>query len=317
MLEDHLVHFYTHIARKLNGSCVYLWVSGAVITLQPLVLNNLQMLIRQSISGYKHFDLGNIKLAFTQVCEEDVFRNVYFASNALYYVESGSAVLYSGKEEVHIQKGEIAIIKQHGRLNIKKIKDKSGSDFKSIIFYLFPDFVTDFSKQTKQAKEATSLTANIIHLGKQQSLKDFSESLLPLFENRHLKQSYIQEKTFAALQYLSLHNRQLLHFLRANSKPVKIDLYEFMIHVEVNNYSVKEMAQLTGRSLSAFKRDFYEVFETTPHQWLLHRKMDYAEKVLTARQMKASDIYFMLGFNELSHFSAAFKKVKGVAPSQL
>jgi AraC family transcriptional regulator, exoenzyme S synthesis regulatory protein ExsA len=275
------------------------------------------MLIRQSVSDYKHFDLGSIKLAFTQVCEEDVFRNVYFASNALYYVEAGSAVLYSGKDEVCIQKGEIAIIKQHSRLDIKKVKDKNGSNFKSIIFYLFPDFVTDFSKQTKQEKEITSITANIIHLGKQQSLKAFSESLLPLFENKQLKPSDIKEKTFAVLHYLSQHNKQLLHFLANHSKPIKIDLYEFMIRIEVNNYSVQELAKLTGRSLSAFKRDFYEVFETTPHQWLLHRKMDYAEQLLAAKQMKASDIYFMLGFNELSHFSSAFKKVKGVAPSQL
>jgi AraC family transcriptional regulator, exoenzyme S synthesis regulatory protein ExsA len=275
------------------------------------------MLIRQSISDYKHFDLGSIKLAFTQICEEDVFRNVYFASNALYYVEAGSAVLYSGKEKVRIQKGEIALIKQHSRLDIKKMKDKNGSNFKSIIFYLFPDFVTAFSKQTKQEKEITSITANIIHLGKQQSLKAFSESLLPLFENKQLKHSDIKEKTFAVLRYLSQDNKQLIHFLVNHSRPIKIDLYEFMIHIEVNNYSVQELAKLTGRSLSAFKRDFYEVFETTPHQWLLHRKMDYAEQVLAAKQMKASDIYFMLGFNELSHFSSAFKKVKGVAPSQV
>lgn len=276
------------------------------------------MLIRRSISGYKHFDLGNIKLAFTQVCEEDIFRNVYFASNALYYVESGSAVLHAGKdEEVHLQKGEIAIIKQHSRLDIKKSKDKNGSDFKSIIFYLFPDFVTDFSKQIQKGKEPTSITAHVIPLGRQQALKVFSESLLPLFENKQLKQTDIKEKTFTVLQYLSHHNKQLLHFLTANSKPIKIDLYEFMIHIEVNNYSVQELAQLTGRSLSAFKRDFYVVFQTTPHQWLTRQKMDYAEKVLSAKQMKASEIYFMLGFNELSHFSAAFKKIKGVAPSQV
>lgn len=275
------------------------------------------MLIRQSIADYKHFDLGNIKLAFTQVCKEDIFRNVYFASNALYYVEAGSAVLYSGKEEVCIQKNEIAVIKQYSRLDIKKIKDENGSDFKSIIFYLFPDFVADYAKQSKQAKEAAVITVNIIHLGKQQSLKDFSESLLPLFENKQPNQAAIKEKTFAALRYLSHHNKQLLHFLTANSKPIKIDLYEFMIHIEVNNYSVRELAKLTGRSLSAFKRDFYEVFETTPHQWLLNRKIDYAEQVLIKKQMKASDIYLMLGFNELSHFSAAFKKVKGFSPGQI
>ncbi len=201
------------------------------------------MLIRQSISDYKHFDLGNIKMAFTQVCAEDLFRNVYFASNALYYVESGNAILQSDNDEVSIKRGEIAIIKQHSRLNIQKRKDENGTDFKSIIFYLFPDFVKEFAKQTKN--HTTSITADIIHLGQQQSLKNFSESLLPLFDNKQLKQSDIKEKTFSALLFLTLHNEQLLNFLTTHSKPIKIDLYEFMIHIEVNNYSVEELAKLT------------------------------------------------------------------------
>lgn len=276
------------------------------------------MLIRQSISGYKHLDLGNIKLAFTQVCEEEMFRDVYFAANSLYYVQSGSAVLWSGKRKTKIKRGEIAIIRQHSKLNIQKFKDKGGSDFKSIIFYLFPDFVTEFVKQAMPVKASKDFpTDDVIHLGKQQSLSTFSESLLPLFEHKQASPSDIRKKTFDVLDYLSQHNKKLITFLSANSKPVKIDLYEFMIHIEVNNYSLGDLSKLTGRSLSAFKRDFYNVFETTPHQWLLNRKMDYAEHLLKEKKMKASDFYFMLGFNELSHFSSAFKKIKGVAPSQV
>jgi len=279
------------------------------------------MLIRESISGYKHLDLGNIKLAFTQVCQEEIFKDVYFAANSLYYVETGSAIIRSKEWEVKIKKGEIALIKQHSKLDIQKFKDEDGKDFKSIIFYLFPDFVTEFVKQTKEIEKIKNqpkpVTADIIHLGKHQLLKKFSESLLPLFENKQQGHSDIRERTFAALNHLSQCNKTLLHFLAVNNRPVKIDLYEFMIHIAVYNYSVNELAKLTGRSLSAFKRDFYEVFETTPHQWLLGKKIDYAEYLLKEKKMRASDFYFMIGFNELSHFSSAFKKVKGVAPSQL
>lgn len=276
------------------------------------------MLIRESISGYKHLDLGNIKLAFTQVCNEEMFKDVYFAANSLYYVEAGSAILYSNNDEVRIEKGEISLIKQHSRLNIQKFRDKDGKDFKSIIFYLFPDFVAAFIKQAKAGKGYTDfVNIDIIHLGRHLLLKRFCESLLSLFDDKQPNHSGIKEKTFLALNHLSQHNKKLLHFLSANCKPLKIDLYEFMIHIAVNNYTVNELARLTGRSLSAFKRDFYDVFETTPHQWLLRKKMDYAEQLLREKKMKASDIYFMLGFNELSHFSAAFKKIKGVPPSQL
>ena len=275
-------------------------------------------LIKESISDYKHIDLGNIKLAFTQVCKEDTFKDVYFAANSLYYVESGSAVLFSLNEKITAKKGEIVLIKQHSKLNIQKFKDESGNDFKSIIFYLFPDFVTEFVKQAKEKKPQPDFVAhNVNHLGKHPLLIDFCESLLPLFSSKHLNNLEIKQKTFTALNYLSQHNKDLLTFLSHNSKPIKIDLYEFMIHISVYNYSVNELARLTGRSISAFKRDFQTVFETTPHQWVLRKKIDYAEYLLKEKRMKASEFYFMIGFNELSHFSSAFKKIKGFSPTQL
>ena len=275
-------------------------------------------LIKESVSDYKHIDLGNIKLAFTQVCKEDLFTDVYFAANSLYYVECGSVVLSSTNKNITAEKGEIILIKQHSKLNIQKFKDKSGKDFKSIIFYLFPDFVTEFVRREKDKKPKTDIIAHsIIHLGKPPLLTDFFESLLPLFGRKQLDNTEIKQRTFVALNHLSQFNDELISFLSQNSKPVKIDLYEFMINIAVYNYSVNELARLTGRSISAFKRDFQSVFETTPHQWLLGKKIDYAEYLLKEKKMKASDFYFMIGFNELSHFSSAFKKVKGISPSHL
>ncbi|MBS1586700.1 MAG: hypothetical protein JSS82_14285 [Bacteroidetes bacterium] len=140
------------------------------------------MLIRESISGYKHFDLGNIKIAFTQVCQEETFKNVFFAANSLYYVESGSTVLSSSNSIVKAKTGEVVLIKQHSKLDIQKFRDKNGKDFKSIIFYLFPDFISDFIKQTKEIKnQPETIPLDVIHLGKDKLLKDFFESLLPLF----------------------------------------------------------------------------------------------------------------------------------------
>lgn len=276
------------------------------------------MLIRQSISDYKHLDFGNIKLAFTQVCKDELFKDVYFAAHALYYVEEGEALIQTKKEKIHIKKGEVAFIRQHSKFNIRKFKGRNGSDFKSIIFYLFPDFITEFKRNTRSVrKTSTPLAYEFINLGKDLQLKKFCESLKPLFEKGSAEKPNIRQKTFESLHQLYKRSKTLPAFLWENSKPIKIDLYEFMIHIHLNNYSVKELAALTGRSLSAFKRDFYEVFETTPHQWLLQKKIDYAEQLLTTEKMKASEIYFMLGFKELSHFSSAFKRNKGFSPTLL
>lgn len=276
------------------------------------------MLIRESIADYQHLDFGSIKLAFTQVCKDELFRDVYFAANSLYYVESGEVVLYSAGEEICLKKGDVAFIRQHSKLDIRKFKDTSGADFKSIIFYLFPDFISEFLHQTKADRVQHEFPAHsIFSLGKHEELRDFSESLLAYFKKPQIDKQALKQKTFEALGYLSQHNKGFLSFLAENSKSVKIDLYEFMIHIAINNYSVTDLARLTGRSISAFKRDFKYIFDTTPHQWLLNGKIDYAEQLLREKRMRASDIYFMLGFQELSHFSMVFKKMKGFSPSQI
>lgn len=101
------------------------------------------MLIKNSISGNKHLDVGNIKIAFTIVCKDDWFRDVYFNCNSIYIVKSGKAILKSKTNTLELKKGEVALIKQHSILDIRKFKDENGSDFQSFIFQLFPDFVSE------------------------------------------------------------------------------------------------------------------------------------------------------------------------------
>lgn len=115
------------------------------------------------------------------------FQQCFFAANSLYYVQSGSAILSLNESVTTVKSGEVVLIKQHSKLDIQKLKSKDGTDFRSIIFYLFPDFVTAFIKQTRTIKSQTdSIPASIIHLGKHLHLKDFFESLLPLFEKKRL-----------------------------------------------------------------------------------------------------------------------------------
>ncbi len=87
-----------------------------------------------------------------------------------------------------------------------------------------------------------------------------------------------------------------------------------MVAVALRN---TELAQLTGRSLSAFKRDFKDIFNETPHQWILKRKMDFAEEMIKSKSFSPVSLFMLLGFKELAHFSNVFKKIKGYNLSQI
>jgi AraC-like DNA-binding protein len=83
------------------------------------------------------------------------------------------------------------------------------------------------------------------------------------------------------------------------------------------NVEMKQFAYLTGRSLATFKRDFEKIFHTSPGRWLQQKRLAQAYYLIKEKGEKPSDVYLEVGFEDLSHFSFAFKKEFGKAPSLL
>lgn len=107
------------------------------------------------------------------------------------------------------------------------------------------------------------------------------------------------------------------HLLADFSLPGKIDLEAFMQQNYLFNLPLPRFAYLTGRSLSSFKRDFSHIFQMTPQRWLTYKRLELAHYLIQTQHLKPSEAYVEVGFENLSHFSAAFKSQFGYNPSQL
>jgi len=107
----------------------------------------------------------------------------------------------------------------------------------------------------------------------------------------------------------------LRSFLFNFAEPHKIDLEKFMLSNYQFNIPVEKFAQLTGRSLAGFKRDFQKIFSLPPRQWLQDKRLNEARHLIETKHQKPSAIYLDLGFETLSHFSNSFKKKFGKAPT--
>jgi AraC-like DNA-binding protein len=81
------------------------------------------------------------------------------------------------------------------------------------------------------------------------------------------------------------------------------------------NLKLEDYAELAHRSLSAFKRDFKQQYDDTPGKWLTKRRAHYAANLLANSGMSISQTAFESGFEDLSHFSRAFKSIIGNSPS--
>jgi AraC-like DNA-binding protein len=88
--------------------------------------------------------------------------------------------------------------------------------------------------------------------------------------------------------------------------------YLFRFHVPIEKF-----AQLTGRSLAGFKREFQKTFDTSPRQWLQEKRLEEAYFEISKKGKKPTLIYLDLRFESVSHFSKTFKQKFGIAPTDI
>ncbi|HVY71802.1 MAG TPA: AraC family transcriptional regulator [Verrucomicrobiae bacterium] len=81
------------------------------------------------------------------------------------------------------------------------------------------------------------------------------------------------------------------------------------------NLSLDEYARLCHRSLSSFKREFQRHFATPPGEWLRRRRLEHSAILLRSSRMNVTEIAFESGFEDVSHFSRAFKDQFQVPPA--
>jgi transcriptional regulator GlxA family with amidase domain len=98
------------------------------------------------------------------------------------------------------------------------------------------------------------------------------------------------------------------------NEPQSVSLQRVMEDNYCFNLKLEEYARLATRSLSAFKRDFFRVFNTTPGKWLIERRLDHAYHLLTHTDKTVSETAFEAGFESASHFSRVFRQRFGFPP---
>lgn len=79
---------------------------------------------------------------------------------------------------------------------------------------------------------------------------------------------------------------------------------------------INKAAEKYGVTQRRFNDIFKQNFHTTPHQYLINYKIDYAKKLLSFRELSISNISVLCGFDDIYHFSKTFKKVTGQTASE-
>jgi AraC-like DNA-binding protein len=239
---------------------------------------------------------------------------VYEHSFAL--VTSGVAECYTDNGVVIYPAGSLCLFRRNQLLRILK-KPSDGKPFTSITIFLDQETLKKYSEAFGVTSYGMYAGESNVQLENDAFMKGYFDSLMPYFSQpERLTPILEQAKTTEAIQLL-LRNPALKNFLFDFSEPHKIDLEAYMNKHISYHVPLMQFAKLTGRSLSAFKRDFGKIFQTSPERWLQKRRLEMAHFLIAQKNRKPSDVYLEVGFQNLSHFSRVFKNEFGINASEL
>ncbi|MDO9377012.1 MAG: helix-turn-helix domain-containing protein [Ferruginibacter sp.] len=142
-------------------------------------------------------------------------------------------------------------------------------------------------------------------------------SLIPYFDMKVLPGDLASLKIAEAITILRTIDKDIDNVLANFEEPGKIDLQSYMEKNFMFNLPLEKFGYLTGRSLTTFKRDFGKIFEVTPQRWLTQKRLELAHYHFIENKRKPIDVCYEVGFENLSHFSYAFKKYFGYPPTDL
>ncbi|MFT3823053.1 MAG: AraC family transcriptional regulator [Chitinophagaceae bacterium] len=239
----------------------------------------------------------------------------FVVDHVLMYIVSGTITFKTAAREYTFKEGDAVFLK--GKQLAKAIKNPGASgEFKSTSIFFDQALLQEFSRTHNIQADATTQQEPIIQLSNNPLYAAYATSLIP----------YVQTSTSDALTKLKAEEGILL-LLSIDKKvkdtlfdfttPGKIDLESYMNSNFTFHADLKQFAYLTGRSLATFKRDFEKIYHTSPNKWLQQKRLEEARYLIKEKGRRVSDVYLEVGFEDLSHFSFAFKKTFGVAPSHM
>jgi len=248
--------------------------------------------------------------------DTNILKEQFVPDHVFLYIIKGSLRFFDGNKSQTFKAGECGIARKNSLAKFELLG--SEKEFQPIVFCFDAPFLQAFQLKHQIINSAAKNTDSIIKIRRTGLMNKFIRSLQPYQKGfMQLDEAFEDLKYEELLIILLKNNPELSCLLFEFGMPEKINLEAFMNLNYTFNVNLKRFAFLTGRSLSAFKRDFKQIFNETPGHWLIKKRLGEAYFHLAEKNLRPSDIYLDLGFESLSHFCVAFKKQYGFTPSEL
>lgn len=243
--------------------------------------------------------------------------SMFLEDHLLLFVLEGIYKVRFGNEEFTVKKNEMVLLQKSIMVEYEKSGEKgSGYLLDYMMFFLKEELLTEFINMADLQYNYPSALVPVSVKAVNERLINYINSLKPYFKEADtLKEGLIRIKLLELLFDVADADEQFLYQFVQLKRADRRGITEVVEQNITNPVSLQDLAYLSGRSLSTFKRDFQAIYNTSPVRWIRNRRLDIARDMLLHTSASVTDVCFSTGFESVAHFSKVFKERFGVAPS--
>lgn len=280
-----------------------------MVNLQDFIANN---------KFLKKFEVDDLLFVEFKCPADSDGDSVWWHNNFFAYVLIGETMLQTPKGKYFLRTGDCAFAKKgsvitHGELH---------EEFCELVVFVPDDFIRSVIQKYSiplMSPEMGEKSDTVIHLANDDLLTSYFQSLFTYFKlpkppPEILLKIKLEELIVSILSgkgYYSL--KYYFSEICAFSKPSIRAIMETNFS---QNLSMEEFARLCARSLTAYKEEFKNIFQTTPGRWLLEKRLEYSRYLLETTDQPLDEVCYMSGFENRTHFIRVFKNKYGLPPGR-
>lgn len=266
---------------------------------------------------FNRFEFGEMLFVEYTCPFEDESAGIWTPMDSFIHVLSGRKSWRTTQGCWTAERGQTLYIKKGASI----IDQHMDEDFCVLLLFVSNEFIAEcvreVSGQLKPHTASPEDEQRAVSIRTDVTISSYFQSMLSYFSETERPSAPLLElklKELILSILLNNKNPRLASYFQSLAGSVAPSLKPVMEANFCFNLSLSDYARLCNRSLSTFKREFKAIYRESPGRWLIRKRLDYAAVLLGNPELQITQIALQSGFEDLSHFSRAFKVRFGSSP---
>ncbi|AWM12746.1 AraC family transcriptional regulator [Flavobacterium sediminis] len=248
--------------------------------------------------------------------QEAARKQIVLNQNILSFLTEGTKDVVFDNSALSIDNSKFLLMKSGHCLMTEKLSEVK--NYRSVLLFFSNETVLQFLRKNKVTPSEPTEFRSVHAFAYDDFIRRFVNSLLDIAKlPKTVREKLLAVKFEEIMLYLTeIYGSEFLYSLTANSSDTSQRFIRTIESNQLSKLSLKELAFLCGMSVSTFKREFEKHYSESPSKWFQNKRLEHAHFLLNQRQKNSSEIYFEVGYENLSSFIQAYKSKYGITPKQ-